>query len=218
MATKALVLRHQDALRECRRCPRMVPPSVVGQPVHRARILLVGQAPGSREGSRARPFAHTAGKTLFAWMQDALEVDEEQFRARVWFSAVCRCFPGKNPKGGDRVPDADEIERCAPWLDAEIAMLKPALVLAIGRLAISRFLDMKRSFKKLDEVVGRLHTSERAGVTLDVLPLPHPSGLSTWHRREPGKVLLAQALTLLRAHPAASSLRQSERKPRQRQT
>lgn len=210
MASRAKVLRHLDELKACRACPGMVPPSVVGRPVHDARVLLCGQAPGVHEGSRARPFAHTAGKTLFAWMTEALDVDEEQFRSRVWFSAVCRCFPGKNPKGGDRVPSDDEIARCAPWLDAELRMLRPALVLAVGKLAISRFLPVTR----LDEVVGRVHVAERAGVRFDLLPLPHPSGVSTWHRKEPGKALLAQALAALRAHPAASSVRPASREGR----
>ncbi len=203
MASRAKVLRHIAELSACRRCPRMHPPSVVGQPVHDARVLLVGQAPGSREGSRARPFAFTAGTTLFRWMQEALDVDEEQFRARVWFSAVCRCFPGKNPKGGDRVPDKEEREACAPWLDAELRMLKPELVLAVGKLAISRFM----TFQKLADVVGQVHSVEHAGVRFDVLPLPHPSGMSTWHHMEPGKALLAQALIALREHPAARSIR-----------
>lgn len=203
MASRARVLRHLEELGACRRCPQMVPPSVVGRPVHDARILLCGQAPGVHEGTRGRPFAHTAGKTLFSWLERSLGIDEEEARSRLWFSAVCRCFPGKNPKGGDRVPSEDEIERCAPWLDAELRMLKPALVLAVGKLAISRFLPVQR----LDEVVGQVHTAERAGVRFDVLPLPHPSGVSTWHHKEPGRTLLAEALTLLAEHPAASSLR-----------
>lgn len=203
MASRATVLRHLEELKACRRCPRMVPPPIVGEAVHDARVLLCGQAPGSYEGVRGRPFAHTAGKTLFSWFEQALGIDEEQVRSRLWFSAVCRCFPGKNPKGGDRVPSADEIERCAPWLDAELRMLRPALVIAVGKLAISRFMPVRR----LDEVVGRVHEVEHASVRFDLLPLPHPSGVSTWHYKEPGKTLLKQALAALAAHPAASSLR-----------
>lgn len=191
----------------------MVPPSVVGRPVHDARILLVGQAPGAREGDRARPFAHTAGTTLFRWMSDALEVDEERFRSRVWFAAVCRCFPGKTPNGGDRVPNPEEIEACAPFLDEELRLLRPALVLAVGKLAISRFTRVDR----LGDVVGQLLGAERAGVRFDLLPLPHPSGVSTWHRSEPGKALLGAALSALAAHPAAVSVT-AEAAPPQRAT
>jgi uracil-DNA glycosylase len=203
MASRAKVRAHLEALSACRRCPAMHPPVVVGRPVADARILLVGQAPGDREGVRGQPFAHTAGKTLFAWLGPALEADEERLRDRLWFSAVCRCFPGKKDKGGDRVPAREEIEACAGWLDAEIAMLRPELVLAVGKLAIAQFLEVK----KLDAVVGRMHEGERAGVRFDLLPLPHPSGVSTWHRKEPGKALLEKALAMLSAHPAAASLR-----------
>lgn len=203
MASLAHVKRHLSALEACARCPRMAGPPVVGRPNARAEILLVGQAPGDREIVRRRPFAHSAGRTLFRWLDEALAIDEEEARAGLWFSAVCRCFPGKKERGGDRVPDAEEIERCAPWLDDELRMLRPRLVLAVGKLAISRFVRVQR----LDDVIGRVLEVERAGVTFDLLPLPHPSGVSTWHVTEPGKTLLKEALALLSRHPAAVSLR-----------
>ena len=103
-----LIIAHQQALTECRLCPQMVPPVVLGQPVQ-SEILLVGQAPGDKEGVLGRPFAWTAGKTLFKWFA-SIGVSEEVFRQQVYMSAVCRCFPGKNPKGGDRVPDKKEIK------------------------------------------------------------------------------------------------------------
>src|SRR3954449_3364744 len=96
---------HVAALRQCRRCPRMLPPPVSGGPV-RSKVLLVGQAPGIKEPVLARPFAWTAGKTMFGWFQRACGVDEATFRSTVYMAAVCRCFPGRNAAGGDRVPDA----------------------------------------------------------------------------------------------------------------
>lgn len=214
MASLHVIERHLDALRACSRCPAMHGPPVAGRPNAQAQILLVGQAPGSREIVEARPFAYTAGKTLFGWLEGALGLDEEALRSRLWFSAVCRCFPGKKPRGGDRVPSPDEIERCAPWLDDELRLLRPRLVLAVGKLAISRFLDVPR----LDDVVGELFPAERAGVRFELLPLPHPSGVSTWHRQEPGRTLLARALERLREHPAArgASLVESARKAGQK--
>jgi uracil-DNA glycosylase len=187
---------HQACLRQCRRCARMTGPPVVGEPVG-SPVLLVGQAPGPKEIEAARPFAWTAGKALFAWF-DQIGLPEEVFRRRIYMAAVCRCFPGKNPKGGDRVPDRTEIANCAPWLDAEIMLLRPALILPVGRLAITRFMPVKR----LDEVVGRMHRVTRAGFTTDALPLPHPSGASVWHRTEPGRSLLLEALALIQTHPA----------------
>jgi len=181
-------------------CPKMIPPVVVGRPVF-SRILLVGQAPGVKEPVLGRPFAWTAGKTLFRWIERATGWNEVEARDRIYFAAVCRCFPGKNPKGGDRVPDAQEIKNCARWLDAEIHLLQPDIILAVGKLAIAQF----HPFDKLVEVVGQLIPIDAGGRTVDLLPLPHPSGASTWHRMEPGQTLLAQALEKLGAHPAIHS-------------
>src|SRR3954471_11949217 len=124
--TSAAVRRHLSALTSCALCPRMQKPVVVGRSVT-SRILLVGQAPGDREPKLGRPFAWTAGKTLFQWFE-RIGVGEAQFREHVYMAAVCRCFPGKMPKGGDRVPSEAEIAACRPWLDAEIALLQPRLI------------------------------------------------------------------------------------------
>ena len=187
---------HQSELAACRRCDDMSGPVVIGAAAM-SPIIQVGQAPGRREGEFGRPFAWTAGKTLFGWSAQ-LGVSEDVFRERVYMAAVCRCFPGRNPKGGDRVPSPDEIAKCATWLDAEIDLLRPQLLIPVGRLAIARFLK----FKRLTEVVGRQHRILRAGLDVDIVPLPHPSGVSTWHRVEPGKTLLQDALGLIAEHPA----------------
>ena len=178
----------------------MIGPVVTGQPVV-SPVLLIGQAPGAREGPAGKPFAWTAGKTLFRWL-GGIGLPEEPFRQRVYMAAVCRCFPGKNPKGGDRVPDPTEIANCARWLDEEIRLLRPRLLIPVGKLAISRFLPLAR----LDSVIGQTHRVRAAGHEADLIALPHPSGASTWHRMEPGRTLLAQALALIEAHPAWQSI------------
>jgi uracil-DNA glycosylase len=170
----------------------MIGPVVMGQPVA-SKVLLVGQAPGDKEPILQRPFAWTAGKNLFKWF-GRLGVDEPTFRARVYMAAVCRCFPGKNPKGGDRVPDEREIENCAPWLEREIELLQPELIIPVGKLAIARFLDEA----PLAETIGRVFEYQGA----DVIPLPHPSGASTWYHVEPGKTLTAKALERIGRHKA----------------
>ena len=175
---------------------------MVGTPVHGApvtsRILLVGQAPGPREASLGRPFAWTAGRTLFRWLEQATGADEATVRARVYISAVARCFPGKAKGGGDRRPDDDEVERCHQWLSAEVQLLRPGLIVPVGTLAIARVLGHRG---KLLEVVGKKVRVEFSGHAMDAIPLPHPSGASTWHRMEPGKTLLEKALALLGRHP-----------------
>jgi uracil-DNA glycosylase len=163
-------------------------------------IMLVGQAPGDKEPVMGRPFAWTAGKTLFKWFSGALGWSEDEVRDRVYFAAVCRCFPGKLPKGGDRVPAPDEIEACSHWLEHEYKILKPTLVIPVGKLAISRFLEPA----PLNEIVGRSFRVKLAGREADCIPLPHPSGASPWHRMEPGRTLLGSGLRLIAAHPAVT--------------
>jgi uracil-DNA glycosylase len=174
----------------------MEKPVVVGPPVL-SPLLLVGQAPGDKEPALGRPFAWTAGKQLFKWFEP-LGLDEPAFRARVYMAAVCRCFPGKNPRGGDRVPSDEEVSNCRPWLDREIDLLHPELIVPVGRLAIGQFLPVR----PLVDQVGRTHRTVVAGRHIDVIPLPHPSGASTWPRTEPGKTLTRAALRLIAEHSA----------------
>lgn len=190
---------HVAALRACRLCPGMESAPVSGGAV-RSRILHVGQAPGDKEPKLGRPFAWTAGKTLFQWFREGLGWTEEEYRARLYMAAVCRCFPGKKPGGGDRVPSPPEITHCSAWLDREIELLQPLLVIPIGKLAIAQFLPVE----KLDACIGRAYRGTRAGVEFDIIPLPHPSGASPWHRMEPGKTLLRRALERIAAHPAVT--------------
>jgi uracil-DNA glycosylase len=175
---------HLAALRACDRCPRLHRPAIVGRAAV-SRILLVGQAPGGKEPKLGRPFAWTAGRTLFGWFHDALGWTEEEARDRIYLAAVCRCFPGKRPTGGDRVPAPDEIANCSGGLEREFELLRPVLVLPVGKLAIGQ----------------RFRITYRGQAT-DCIPLPHPSGASPWHRMEPGKTLLGQALGLVAEHEA----------------
>jgi uracil-DNA glycosylase len=191
------------ALDQCSECKYMIGPVVHGPPVLTP-IMLVGQAPGPREGEFGRPFAWTAGKTLFQWLEATVFASEEEVREKIYMAAVCRCFPGKADSsfGGDRRPDAGEVAACRPFLEREVAILKPRLVLAIGQLAMVEVMGARAKNRKLDDIVG---TVERNvvwhGVELDVIALPHPSGISTWHKVEPGKTLLKKALTEIHNHP-----------------
>ena len=180
----------------------MIRPVVHG-PAVMAKVYLVGQAPGDKEGPAGKPFAWTAGKTLFRWFRQALKVDEQTVRDHVYFAAVARCFPGKAPKGGDRKPDEREVENCSRWMMSEVALLRPTLVLPVGTMAIERVLGHSGQLK---DVVGRLHQTMFFGQKVDVIPLPHPSGASTWHITEPGKTLLIKALEIMASHPTLTSL------------
>jgi uracil-DNA glycosylase len=191
---------HTD-LDACTACPKMIGPVVHGPPVL-GRVMLVGQAPGPREGSFGRPFAWTAGRTLFRWFEESMQVNEERFRERVYMAAVARCFPGKANGGGDRKPDTAEIAQCKTFLEREVAILRPELVLAVGSLAINEVLGPYAAKKKLDVLIGEPVRASWHGVDTDVIALPHPSGASPWHKIEPGRTLLERALGHVARHPA----------------
>lgn len=204
---------HQNNLAACTLCPKMFGPPIHGLAVV-STIMLIGQAPGFKEIEVLRPFAWTAGKKLFSWFE-TIDVNEAQFRKTVYMSAICRCYPGKKAprikKGlkqtqalkahGDRVPDNNEIKQCSQWLHAEIELLKPALIILVGKLAVSQFI----SVRKLDEVIGQTHTVTIHKHQCDVIPLPHPSGASTWPVTEPGKTLLKQAMMQIKEHSSWKS-------------
>jgi uracil-DNA glycosylase len=179
----------------------MIRPVVTGIPVM-SPVMLIGQAPGIKEGPAGKPFAWTAGKTLFQWFAQ-LDLTEDQFRERVYMAAVCRCFPGKGKAGGDRVPSDEEVERCSKHLKAEVKLLQPRLVIPVGKLAIEQLFP---EVEKLTQVIGTTRRATLAGHTFDVIALPHPSGASTWHRTEPGKTLLVRALSLIAQHDAWQAL------------
>ena len=181
----------------CRACPKVIGEPVTGA-VAGAKVMLVGQAPGPREVVEKRPFAFTAGQRLFRWFAEALGVTEEEFRSCVHIGAVIRCFPGKDPKGGDRVPDPTEIAACGTHLDREMQILRPELVIAVGALAAAQLIGIA----ELKRAVGRVHRARRAGHEFDVIVLPHPSGRSTWLNKKENARLLEKSLALIEQHRA----------------
>jgi uracil-DNA glycosylase len=190
--------RHVREVRGCRRCPTVEPPPVIvppeiAPPEVWPRVMLVGQAPGPKERDLGRPFAFTAGTRLFSWFA-RIGAPEEEFRRRVWIGAVIRCFPGRAPQGGDRPPGPLEMANCAPFLEEEIRLLRPLTVIAVGQPAITKFLPEPAP---LQDRVGQLFQVERDGHAMDVIPLPHPSGRSTWLVRPENQARLDRALELL---------------------
>ncbi len=111
------------------------------------RAYLYGQAPGVVEGLERRPWRGRAGQTLRRW----LELDEEAFYATFYCASVTRCYPGRAPSGsGDRTPAPTEQELCSFWLEWELRLLRPELIVAVGGLAIGRLLGRR----SLAECIG----------------------------------------------------------------
>jgi len=149
-------------------------------------IAIVGQAPGSVELQTGFPFSGRSGVVIRKWMAEAgLGEDELPYR-----TAITKCFPGKAANGaGDRRPSPAEIALCVLWLEEELAILRPEVVLLVGQLAIERYWGRVA----LDEAVGR---SRRDGDRV-YIPLPHPSGTSRWLNEERNRALLRRALRIL---------------------
>jgi uracil-DNA glycosylase len=183
---------HQAACRACRVCvdagiiPRASP---TFEGAWGARFFLVGQAPGITERESRRPFAGRAGKDLDRWMLRAGFTSAEEFRRATYIAALMRCFPGRNAAGaGDRRPPSAAIANCAHWLDDELKILRPKVIIPVGQMAIERFLGPGR----LEERVGR-----RFGDKPVVVPLPHPSGQSRWLNDFANRERLASALAVV---------------------
>jgi uracil-DNA glycosylase len=109
-------------------------------------------------------------------------------------TSVTKCFPGKAASGGgDRRPTTIEVEACRPYLDEQLSLIDPALVVPVGKLAIDVFFPDRPS---LELIVGTQHVL--AGRV--VIPLPHPSGASRWHQIPANRDRIAKAIRLLAKH------------------
>jgi len=185
---------HAAALAACRRCtfddPAVLPViSSARQPL----AMLVGQAPGKTEVVDRRPFAGRAGRTLFRWFA-SIGIDEQVARRRIYIAAITRCFPGSSPSGrGDRVPSPSQVANCSAWLDAEIEMIRPAVIIPVGRLAIERFLGSGL----LSDLIGRAHRLRSLSGAPVAIPLPHPSGASSWIHAPGHTALVSRSLELI---------------------
>jgi uracil-DNA glycosylase len=152
------------------------------------RAYMYGQAPGIVEGEERLPWRGRAGQTLRRW----LELDEETFYGTFFCASVTRCYPGRTPSGrGDRAPTPREQELCEFWRDWELELLRPKLIVAVGGLAIRRLLGIAQ----LTDAIGERF--ERNGVP--VVPLPHPSGASSWPHVPANRARLDRALALVHA-------------------
>ena len=163
-----------------------------------ARIMLIGQAPGVTEKEAGRPFNAGSGTRLFKWLEGA-GIEEVWFRETQYMTAVTKCYPGRSKSGGgDRVPSRAEQRLCRPYLDREIALIDPRLVIPVGRLAIGLFYP---SNVPLVKVIGTHKQVDGRWI----VPLPHPSGASRWHQSEANQALIRQAVEWIAGYLPALS-------------
>jgi uracil-DNA glycosylase len=156
-------------------------PPLAGQ-----RAYLFGQAPGIVEGAERRPWRGRAGKTLRRW----LDLDEDAFYETFYCASVTRCYPGRPSSGrGDRTPTPEEQRLCEYWRDHELRLIAPKLIVTVGGLAARRLLGVK----SVTESVGARYEHDGAVA----IPLPHPSGASSWLNAPANRARVADAVALI---------------------
>jgi uracil-DNA glycosylase family 4 len=159
----AEALRAQEqALQGCRRCGlcegrRTI---VFGSGSPRARLVVIGEGPGADEDAQGLPFVGRAGQ-LLTRMLEAVQLSRDE----VYICNAVKCRPP-----GNRNPEPDELAACAPFLEAQLAVLQPAVVLALGSVATQALLRTREAIGKLR---GRVHPF-RSGV---LVPTFHPAFL-----------------------------------------
>ncbi len=182
----------QQRIRACRLCEQQgyIPaarPLTSGRAGDR--LMVIGQAPGHRSVANGRSFSGPGGRILQKWLEQA-GFPPGYLHDHAYLSSLTHCDPGRNPRGnGDRRPSPQEIALCRPYLDEELRLLKPKVVLLVGAMAIEAFLGKV----KLEDVIGTYR--EQDGMLL--LPLAHPSGVSRWLLDPAHQELNRRALAIL---------------------
>ena len=186
-------LTHQ--LKICKKCKDL---PIDSHPVFagklKNKIMVIGQAPGKQELKHNLPFIGPAGKRLFKWLA-GIGISEGEFRNAAYFTQIMKCYPGAGDRG-DLRPNPKQLKNCASYLEQEIKLLNPKLVVPVGKLAIERILGKV----KLEEVVGRKFFKELFGGKRTVIPLPHPSGASPWSFNQMNLSRITKAMRILKRY------------------
>src|SRR2546423_15714283 len=136
--TAALAALH-ERMRACRLCQEhgyipVAQPLVGGRATDR--IMVIGQAPGHRSVAKCRSFSGPGGSILQKWLEQA-GFPPRYLHEHTYLRSLTRCDPGRSPKGnGDRRPSPQEVALCRPYLEEEITLLQPKVVLLVGTMAV----------------------------------------------------------------------------------
>ena len=210
------------SMRDCRRCLEAgfhIAPGAIFTGNETATVMIIGQAPGRTEVEAKRPFNAGSGRRLFQWLGEA-GWSEFEFRRDQYMTAVTKCYPGKNDSGrGDRVPSKHEQSLCRSFLLDELRFVNPQLIIPVGSLAISLFYNKGAPLKNVigtakylpgnvlpDSITNTISSAEIYNFYQDqfprsgrwIVPLPHPSGASIWPNMSENKLLIEQAIMILK--------------------
>jgi len=205
------------ACRLCLQAGYEVTPGAVFSHPPSSEVMLIGQAPGITEVEAQRPFNAGSGRRLFQWLEGA-GWQEDDFRSRYVMTAVTKCYPGKGNNGkGDRVPTKSEQQLCRPFLERELAIYQPRLIIPVGGLAIKLFYKASLRLKDIigtavyvsHEDLNNPFSAAKKGKRVSqfdavlpqdgrwLVPLPHPSGASLWPNKAENKALIDRAAAIL---------------------
>ncbi len=202
MATRLSLRNLIEDARDCRRCPlyRHATQTVFGEgPVH-ASVMLVGEQPGDQEDLQGLPFVGPAGKILDRALADA-GID----RSRTYVTNAIKHFKFE-PRGKKRIhkkPNASEIEACKWWLDQELALIKPALTVALGATAARALAGRPLAIGATRGHIIDLRPDLPGLVTIHpsfLLRIPEPDAKAAEYRR------FVQDLRLIAKHVPAAKL------------
>jgi len=197
--TAETLVEYQQVMRACTRCVE-AGYLAVAHPIFRGyarqRVMIVGQAPGARALEHDIPWSGPSGILLRGWMEQA-GFPAETFFETWYLTSLTKCFPGKAPGSkGDRAPSAAEIRLCHDHLERELALVRPELIVTLGRLSAVALIPEARK-PMLGQLVGTLQHAAPEHGGIPIVPLPHPSGVSRWRNDPANRALVDQGLALL---------------------
>lgn len=171
-SNKLSLTRLRSQVKECNLCPlhKTRTNVVFGEGNSKAALMLIGEGPGEVEDQRGEPFVGLAGQKL-----DEVLASAGIMREEVYITNVVKCRPP-----GNREPRSEEIERCRPYLEAQIALINPQIILALGNVPTRALLDTNIGITTLRGQFKRWRGE------IDIFPIFHPSYLLRYPSREKG--------------------------------
>ena len=155
-------------IRECKRCPlhKTITYKVIGRGSLKPKILFVGESPGYNEDIQGKAFVGEAGKVLDLLL-DSINLD----RNDIYITNVLKCHPPKNHN-----PTQTEIAACIQYLHKQIEILKPEIVVTLGKFATREvFNKFSLPFTQISELHGKVFNVQTLFLKTKIIPLFHPS-------------------------------------------
>jgi uracil-DNA glycosylase len=141
---------------------------VIGEGNHTASLMFIGEAPGEKEAATGRPFVGRSGKFLNELLE-SVGIKRED----VYITNIVKDRPPKN-----RDPKPEEIELYAPFLDEQIAIIKPKIIATLGRFSMQYIMNrygLSSDIDAISKLHGKIFNTEIAGEKVKIVPLYHPA-------------------------------------------